>query len=127
MLDTDTVSFALRGLGRVGAQLLQRAPSEVCISAVTLAELRYGADHRRSKKLHGLIDTFVASVVVMPFDEAAGTAFGKIAADLARAGTPVGELDTMIAAHALSLDLTLVTNNTKHLGRVPSLRIDNWF
>lgn len=127
MLDTDTVSFALRGLGRVEAHLLQRAPSEVCISAVTLAELRYGADHRQSKKLHGLIDTFVASVLVMPFDEAAASTFGKTAAELARAGTPISELDTMIAAHAISLDLTLVTNNTKHLGRVPLLRLDNWF
>lgn len=127
MLDTDTVSFALRGLGRVEAQLLQRAPSEVCISAVTLAELRYGADHRQSRKLHTLIDTFIASVLVMPFDEAAAATFGKIASELARAGTPIGELDTMIAAHALSLDLTLVTNNTKHLGRGPRLRIDNWF
>lgn len=126
MLDTDTVSFALRGLGRVQAHLLERAPSQVCISAVTLAELRYGADHRQSKKLHGLIDTFTASVVVMPFDEAAGTAFGSTAADLTRAGTPIGELDTMIAAHALSLDLTLVTNNTKHFSRVPGLRIENW-
>ncbi len=126
MLDTDTVSFALRGLGRVGAQLLERAPSEVCISAVTLAELRYGADHRQSKKLHGLIDTFTASVVVMPFDEAAATAFGNTAAELTRAGTPIGELDTMIAAHALSLDLTLVTNNTKHFRRVSRLRIENW-
>jgi tRNA(fMet)-specific endonuclease VapC len=126
MLDTDTVSFALRGVGQVGAALLERAPSEVCISAITLAELRYGADHRQSKKLHGLIDTFTASVVVMPFDEAAATAFGKTASELTRAGTPIGELDTMIAAHALSLDLTLVTNNTKHFRRVAGLRIENW-
>jgi tRNA(fMet)-specific endonuclease VapC len=126
MLDTDMVSFALRGIGRVGAELLMRAPSEVCISAVTLAELRYGADHRQSRKLHGLIDSFTASVIVMPFDEAAATAFGKAAAELARAGTPIGELDTMIAAHALSLDLTLVTNNTKHFNRVSRLRIENW-
>ncbi len=126
MLDTDAVSFALRGVGHVGAALLERAPSEVCISAVTLAELRYGADHRQSKKLHGLIDAFTASVVVMAFDEAAATAFGKAASALARAGTPIGELDTMIAAHALSLDLTLVTNNTKHFRRVAGLRIENW-
>jgi tRNA(fMet)-specific endonuclease VapC len=53
MLDTDTVSFALRGVGNVGTALLKRTPSEVCISSITLAELRYGADHRQSKKLHG--------------------------------------------------------------------------
>ncbi|MEZ4302487.1 MAG: type II toxin-antitoxin system VapC family toxin [Polyangiaceae bacterium] len=126
MLDTDTVSFALRGLGRVADALLERAPSEICMSAVTLAELRYGADHRRSKKLHALIDTFAAAVAVVPFDEAAATSFGKIGADLRRAGTPIGELDTMIAAHALALDVTLVTNNTRHFRRVPHLHIENW-
>jgi tRNA(fMet)-specific endonuclease VapC len=123
MLDTDTVSFALRGVGNVGTELLGRAPSEVCISAITLAELRYGAEHRQSKKL---IDAFRGSVAVMPFDEAAAATFGRIAAELTRAGTPIGELDTMIAAHALSLDLTVVTNNTKHFRRVPGLRIENW-
>lgn len=126
MLDTDTVSFALRGVGKVGAELLKRAPSEVCISSITLAEMRYGAEHRQSKKLHALIDGFAGSVAVMSFDEDAAAAFGRTAAELTRAGTPIGELDTMIAAHALSLDLTLVTNNTKHFRRVRSLRIENW-
>lgn len=126
MLDTDTVSFALRGKAEVAERLLQRAPSELCISAVTLAELRYGADHRRSKKLHALIDTFVRSVSVVPFDASAATVFGVLAAELMGAGTPIGQLDTMIAAHALSLGVVLVTNNTKHYSKVPNLRIDNW-
>ena len=126
MLDTDTVSFALRGKGEVGERLLERAPSELCISAVTLAELRYGADHRRSKKLHALIDAFVRSVSGAPFAAAAATAFGVLAAELMGVGTPIGQLDTMIAAHALSLSVTLVTNNTKHYSKVPNLRIDNW-
>lgn len=126
MLDTDTVSFALRGRGEVGERLLERAPSELCISAVTLAELRYGADHRRSKKLHGLIDAFVRSVSVAPFDASAATAFGVLAAELVASGTPIGQLDTMIAAHALSLGVILVTNNTKHYSKVPNLRIANW-
>jgi tRNA(fMet)-specific endonuclease VapC len=63
---------------------------------------------------------------VAPFEEAAAAAFGGTAAELSRAGTPIGELDTMIAAHALSLDLTLVTNNMKHFSRVPRLRVENW-
>ena len=126
MLDTDTVSFALRGKGNVVERLLEKAPSELCISAVTLAELRYGADHRRSKKLHALIDTFVRSVSVVPFDASAAAAFGVLAAELTGAGTPIGQLDTMIAAHALSLGAILVTNNTKHYSKVPNLRIANW-
>jgi tRNA(fMet)-specific endonuclease VapC len=126
MLDTDSVSFALRGQGGVAARILDHRPSEICISAVTLAELRYGADRRQSKKLHALIDAFISNVAVMPFDDACATQFGVIAGDLAERGSPIGELDALIAAHAMALDLTLVTNNTKHFARVAGLDLDNW-
>jgi tRNA(fMet)-specific endonuclease VapC len=127
LLDTDTVSYALRGVGNVGARLLSSAPSEVCSSAITLAELRFGAEKRRSKKLHALITTFTRSVAIAPFDDRAAAEFGELGAALARAGTPIGELDTMIAAHARALGLTLVTNNAKHFGRVGGLVTENWF
>ena len=126
MLDTDTVSFALRGFGGVSRRLLEQTPSEICISAITLAELRYGADHRGSRKLHGIIDAFSASVTVVPFEEAAAAQFGSVAATLVREGTPIGDFDAMIAAHALTLGVALVTNNSKHFSRVHGLRIDNW-
>jgi len=126
MLDTDTVSFALRGQGQVAAQLLNHRPSEICISSVTLAELRYGAGMRRSRKLHGLIDTFVESIIVRPFDHSAADRFGTVATALARQGVPIGEFDTLIAAHALATRLTLVTNNTKHFSRVVGLTTENW-
>jgi tRNA(fMet)-specific endonuclease VapC len=126
MLDTDTVSFALRGHGRVGERLLAHRPSDCCISAMTLAELRYGADLRRSRKLHRLIDTFADTIAPIPFDREGADRFGAVAAALARAGTPIGAFDTAIAAHALSLGLTLVTNNVKHFGRVSGLRVENW-
>src|SRR6266566_3043163 len=64
MLDTDTVSFALRGQGRVATRLLEHRPSELCISSITLAELRFGAEARRSRRLHRLISTFVETVEV---------------------------------------------------------------
>jgi tRNA(fMet)-specific endonuclease VapC len=126
MLDTDTVSFALRGQGQVGSRLLEHRPSEICISSITLGELRYGAARRRSRKLNRLIDTFTGDVSVLAFDRAAGDRFGSIAASLASGGTPIGGFDTLIAAHALAADLTLVTNNTKHFARVDGLRTDNW-
>lgn len=126
MLDTDTVSFAMRGVGDVKRAIVARAPNALCMSAITLAELRYGADHRRSRKIHGVIDAFAASVAVVPFDEAAASRFGAVAAAFVREGTPIGEYDALIAAHAISLGVTLVTNNTKHFGRVHGLRIENW-
>src|SRR4051812_26297401 len=90
MLDTDSVSFALRGEGRVGARLLQYRPSQLCISSITLAELRYGAETRRSRRLHALIGTFVESVQAIPFDARAADRFGSVAAALARRGAPIG-------------------------------------
>jgi tRNA(fMet)-specific endonuclease VapC len=126
MLDTDTVSYALRGIGTVGARLLAMRPSSITMSAITVAELRFGADHRNSKKLHRLIDALCGGVTVLAFDEAAASRFGLVGAALATRGEPIGQMDTLIAAHALAEDLTLVTNNSKHYARVPGLRTENW-
>ena len=127
MLDTDSVSFVLRGEGAVGTRLTTHAPSEVCLSAMSLSELRFGADKRRAKRLHKLIDTFIATIEVVSFDAAAATMFGRVCAALRSKGTPIGILDTLIAAHAMSLNLTLVTNNTKHFKQVQGLKAQNWF
>ena len=126
MLDTVTVSFALRGHGGVAARLLEHRPSQLCISAITVTELRYGAAVRKSRKLLRLIDTFVESVPVAPFDVAAANRFGSLAATLAGRGTQIGAYDTLIGAHALALGLVLVTNNTKHFQKVSGLKTENW-
>ena len=126
MLDTDTVSWALRGQGNVAARLLDHRPSQLCISAITLAELRFGADAKGSRRLHGLIDTFVATVAVLPVDRTTADRFGRMATSLSKRGEPIGSFDTLIAAHALSQGVTLVTNNAKHFQRVAGLKTDNW-
>jgi tRNA(fMet)-specific endonuclease VapC len=126
MLDTDTVSWALRGQGGVARRVLEHRPSQLCISAITLAELRFGADAKGSRRLHGIIDTFTATVGVLPLDRAAADGFGRVATALSKRGEPIGTFDTLIAAHALSVDLTLVTNNTKHFRRVAGLKTANW-
>ena len=126
MLDTDSVSLALRGEGQVGTHILERRPSELCISSITLAELRFGAQARNSKRLHQLISSFVASVTVVPFDQSAATKFGFVAAFLKATGTPIGNFDTLLASHALALNLVFITNNQKHFRKVPNLQIENW-
>jgi len=85
-----------------------------------------GAEAKGSRKAHGLIDTFVLSVAVLAFDPAAADRFGPVANALARRGEPVGTFDTLIAAHALSLGATLVTNNAMHVQRVAGLKTANW-
>jgi tRNA(fMet)-specific endonuclease VapC len=126
MLDTDSVSYAIRGTGRVAERIVAHPPSELCISAITLAELRYGAERLNSHKLHRAIETFVRSVSAVAFDDDCVATYGRIGAKLAAKGETIGETDTMIAAHALTLGVTLVTNNAKHFDRVPGLRTANW-
>jgi len=126
MLDTDTVSLYLRNDGSVVSRLSAHKPSELCLSSITLGELRFGADRRRSRRIHRMIDTLTASIDALPFDSAAAAMFGRVRANLESKGTPIGALDTLIGAHALVLDLTLVTNNTKHFSQVPGLRTENW-
>ena len=126
MLDTDTVSFALRGEGDVGRRILLHQLSDLCVSAITLAELLYGAIRARSARIERSIFDFVRRIDVMPFDDACAVRYAHIASDLSARGERIGELDTMIAAHALSLNLTLVTNNVRHFTRVQDLRVENW-
>jgi tRNA(fMet)-specific endonuclease VapC len=126
LLDTDSVSYALRGVGEVGTRLRALRPSAIAISALTLAELRFGADRKGSRKLHALIDTFAGAVTVAAFDEHAAREFGRVGNLLAERGTPIGEMDTLIAAHAIALKKTLVTNNVRHFVRVPGLAVENW-
>jgi len=126
MLDADTVSYAIRGQGRVATQLLRHRPSELCMSSVTLAELQFGAQAKRSRKLKMAIANFIKDIEILPFDRAASDEFGVIAAALARKGRPIGVLDSLVAAHALSLGLTVVTNNVKHFRRVSKLAVESW-
>ncbi len=126
LLDTDSVSYALRGEGRVADQIRGRRPSDLGMSAITLAELRFGADRRGSRRLHRLIEAFVGDIAVVPFDDEAAGRFGKVAAALLSKGTPIGALDTMIAAHAMQLGLTLVTHNLKHFRRIRGLKLADW-
>jgi tRNA(fMet)-specific endonuclease VapC len=126
MLDADTVSYALRGQGNVAARLLEHPPSELCISAITLAELTFGAEAKRSSRTRRAIRTFTRGIAVAPFDEASAERFAAVAAALATRGQPIGLYDTLVAAQALSLGLTVVTNNTRHFSRVPGLAVENW-
>lgn len=126
MLDTDTVSYAIRGDGEVATRLVEHTPDALCVSAITAAELRFGAARRKSAKLHRIIDEFFRAMRVMPFDDASAVHYAVISNNLARRGSPIGDFDVLIAAHAMSLNLTLVTNNVKHFTRVRGLRVENW-
>ena len=126
MLDTDSVSYAIRGVGKVRERLLSLSPSSVCISSIAFAELQFGAENRASERLSLGIDDLVKILVVESFGEKAARTYGQLAVRLIKAGMPIGILDTFIAAHALALDVTLVTNNGKHFSKVSGLTLENW-
>jgi tRNA(fMet)-specific endonuclease VapC len=100
---------------------------EIGISSITLSELNYGVMKSALPEKNKLaLAQFLVPLEILPFNEDAATAYGRIRADLENKGTPIGPLDTLIAAHALSLDQTLVTNNKKEFTSVTSLKIENW-
>lgn len=127
LLDTDAVSHALRGEGEVAARLRRCPPSDVAVSAITAAELWYGAARGHTRRIAHVIAAFLGSIAVMPFDAVAARAYGHLAARLVATGVPIGQMDTLIAAHGLALRATVVTHNTRHFSRVPGLRVVDWY
>ena len=128
MLDTDTVSFLIRGKTPSLDARIQATPAkQMCISAVTRGELLFGLGVKDgAHRLARLIDQVLQRLPCLPWDEAAATHFAAIAAHLHRTGSPIGQMDTMIAGHAASLGAVLVTNNGRHFSRVHELKVENW-
>ena len=100
---------------------------EVAISSITLAELEYGAaKSSHPEQNHEALLSFSAPLEILPFDDQAALHYGEIRADLERSGQPIGAMDLLIAAHARSIPLKLVTNNTREFARVPRPLMENW-
>jgi tRNA(fMet)-specific endonuclease VapC len=100
---------------------------DITLSSITLAELMYGvhkSHHQHKNKM--ALEEFISPLEIMPFDDEVADYYGKIRTYLEKEGTPIGSLDTMIAAHAQCLNLILVTNNKKEFSRVPHLKIEDW-
>ncbi len=99
---------------------------DIGLCSVVAAELAYGVAKSGSARNRQALEMFLAPLAILPFDEAAVWAYGDLRADLERRGSPIGSLDTMIAAHALSQQALLVTNNTPEFAKVPGLQHANW-
>jgi tRNA(fMet)-specific endonuclease VapC len=128
MLDTNICIYIIkRKPGHVIERLRKSRISEISISSITLSELEYGAakSARPEQNKISLVE-FLAPLEIIPYDDAAAQEYGRIRTYLERQGTPIGSMDMLIAAHALSLDCTLVTNNEREFSRVPSLKMENW-
>ena len=128
MLDTNICIYAIKHKPeQVFMRLQEHDPIDICISSVTYAELVHGVEKSKAiEKNRVALALLLANIEIMNFDSLAAESYGKIRADLEKAGTPIGPLDMMIAGHAMALGYTVVTNNTKEFDRVKGLKLENW-
>lgn len=127
LLDTHICIYAIKHRPPEVRERFNRHERHLAMSSVTLAELLYGAE-KSAQREHNLavVESFAARLEVLPFDPRAAAHFGQIRAALQQAGTPIGPYDLMIAAHARSQGLTLVTHNLGEFQRVPGLLVESW-
>ena len=130
LFDTDTLSQVLtpNPSSHLLSRLAEIPPEQQFTTAITVGEMVYGAHKgpRQDHHLSQLEEKLWPNVHILPFDRAAGEAYGRLRAELERDGTPIGEADTRIAAIALAHNFIVVTGNVRHFARVPGLRVENW-
>jgi tRNA(fMet)-specific endonuclease VapC len=128
LLDTNVcVDFLNRRYPSVTERIRISSPEDLCLSSVVVAELRYGADRsERRGENHERLDVLTAEIQCLDFDLAAARVYGRIRSALEAEGAPIGPYDMMIAAHALSQGLILVTDNEREFRRISGLEIENW-
>lgn len=127
LLDTNILSDLVRHpQGVVAERIAKVGEDAVCTSIVVAAELRYGAAKSGSEKLSDRVDLLLSALEILPLEVPADREYARLREHLSRQGTPIGPNDLLIAAHALAMDLAVVTANTREFSRVPGLKIENW-
>jgi len=128
MLDTNTCIYIIKKKPPdVIERFIQTEISQIGISSITLSELSYGVSKSSKPEQNQIaLAQFIAPLEILPYGDDVAQYYGTLRAHLEKQGTPIGSLDMLIAAHALSTDCTLVTNNEKEFVRIPKLKIENW-
>ncbi len=128
MLDTNICIFIIKHKPEnVIKKFLSLAPNLICISSITYSELVYGVEKSQAKDRNRIALTlFLSNIEILDFDSRAAEEYGKVRSELEAKGLPIGPLDTQIAAHAKSLGLTIVTNNTREFKRIKGLIVEDW-
>lgn len=127
LLDTNIVSDLVRNpQGRIAERIAQEGEASVCTSVIVAAELRYGAAKKGSERLSAQLERVLGALSILPFEEPADRAYGDLRARLEAAGVPIGGNDMLIAAHALSADCQVVTDNEREFSRIAGLTVANW-
>jgi len=126
MLDTDIASYLIRGDHPEVTETFARNYRDVCISAITAAELQYGAQKRNNPQLTKKVQAFCSLVQCIDWNAEAATAYAKMRVEQETTGNPIGSMDMLIAASAIAEEVTLVTNNTAHFSKISGLPLENW-
>ncbi len=127
LLDTNMVSDLVRNpQGTVAGHIFKIGEAQICTSIVVAAELRYGAEKKQSPRLSAQLEAVLGALQILPLAKPADVTCGSIRAELEAMGKPIGGNDLLIAAHALALGCTLVTDNEKEFSRVKGLTLENW-
>ena len=127
MLDTNIAIFTIKNKPESVRTLFNKHSGQMCLSAVSLMELIYGAEKSSNPERNlEVVEGFSARLDTLPYDECAALHTGQLRAELAKIGKPIGPYDQMIAGHARSQGLILVSNNSKEFTRVPGLRHEDW-
>jgi tRNA(fMet)-specific endonuclease VapC len=127
LLDTNVVSDLIRNpQGTVAERIRKVGETKVCTSIIVASELRYGAEKKASQRLTTQLEVVLGALQVLPFDSPADVTYGRVRAQLERVGKPIGGNDLLIAAHALTLGYTLVSDNTREFAQVRGLQRENW-
>ncbi|EDQ6874044.1 tRNA(fMet)-specific endonuclease VapC [Salmonella enterica subsp. enterica serovar Thompson] len=127
MLDTNTCIFTIKNKPEHVKERFNLNTSRMCISSITLMELIYGAEKSLAPERNlAVVEGFISRLEVLDYDTQAAIHTGQIRAELARKGTPVGPYDQMIAGHARSRGLVVVTNDLREFERIPGIRIEDW-
>ena len=128
MLDTNMCIYAQKQNPNVLARIHENYQEGLAISSITLAELEYGVQASvNPEKNRVALLKFLTIVEILPFESSTAFEYGKIRADLRRKGTPIGNMDMLIAAHAKAKNLIVVTHNTREFERVEDLQLDDWY
>jgi len=127
MLDTNVVSAIMHDpYGSVATRLKQTNRDERAMSIIVAAELRFGIAKRSSRVLARRLEALIAEIPIYPFHAPADKTYAELRAKLEKQGTPLAANDMLIAAHALALGATLVTDNEREFARIKSLKVENW-
>ena len=127
LLDTNIVSDMVRNpQGHIAAHIRKVGESRVATSIIVASELRYGAKKKGSARLTLQLESVLGALQALPFETPADEFYGRIRVELEALGKPIGSNDLLIAAHALSLGHTLVTDNTREFSRIRGLKVENW-